>query len=61
MLLRGLFILPLFVAPLKAELFKHYELSELKKCLKKVKKEYREDYELSCPLPEFGAQDQTSK
>jgi hypothetical protein len=55
MLLRGLFILPLFVAPLKAELFKHYELSELKKCLKKVKKEYREDYELSCPLPEFVA------
>ncbi len=52
-LLLGLFFF--IFQPLRAELFKHYELSELKKCLKKVKKEYREDYELSCPLPEFVA------
>jgi hypothetical protein len=45
----------LLALPIKAGLFKHYELSELKKCLKKVKKEYREDLDLSCPLPEFVA------
>ena len=45
----------LFSLPVKAELFKHYELTELKKCLKQVKKDYREDLELSCPLPEFVA------